>query len=214
MLVKQKIKTNLNSTRLDDHAEISIIEAPQRIKSPEKVAKPKPNTPRSKVKPSVNVKRTEIEPSPSVLTKKKPTPKSTKKPVMNTPVNDSSVITRPRRNAVRRAILDSDSDKENDSDEWSDSDTSYSDSDLLTDDDSDETEKRGNSKDSARKPKSVRKNAPSATKRPAKKKNDLIYLDLSSEEIVQVDENLITNVSEEDLANITRKFLEADLNDE
>lgn len=215
-LVKRKIRTNLDSTRLDDHAEISIIETPERVKrakSPENVAKPKVNTPRSKVKPSSSAKKTEFEPSPSVITKKKPSPKSVKKKVVNTPMaNDSSIITtRPRRNAwPRKPILDSDSDKENES-ECSDDDSSYSDSDLLTDDDSDREVEREKSKE---KPKSVRKNAPSATKRSAKKANDFIFLDLSSEEIVEVDENFHANVSEEDLANVTRKFLESDLNDE
>lgn len=215
-LVKQKIKTNLNSTRLDDHAEISIIEGPSKPKTPEKVSKPKQNTPRSKVKPSSSVKKlADIEPSPSVLTKKKPSPKSTKKKIV-TPVHDDSSIKmpRPRRNLVRKPILDleDESDKENESD-WSDNpdNSSSIDSDILTDDDSDSAEEK------VSKPKSVRKNAAggSTSKRPPKKagKNELIYLDLSSEEIVEVDENH-HNVSEEDLANITRKFLETDLNDE
>lgn len=43
---------------------------------------------------------------------------------------------------------------------------------------------------------------------------NLVYLDLSAEEVVEVDENHQTkNVSEEDLAEITRKFLASDLND-
>lgn len=199
----------MNSTRLEDHAEISIIESPKPIiqsKTPERLPKPKMNTPRSKVKPS-SVKRPDIDPSPSVLTKKKQSPKSAKKKVVNLPANDSSILTtRPRRNAARKRIIDSDSDEDDES-EWSD-DSSYSNSDLLTDDDSDQE------KENIPKPKSVRKNTASATKRPVKKANDLIYLDLSSEEIAQVDENFHANVSEEDLANITQKFLETDLNEE
>lgn len=214
-LVKRKIKTNLNSTRLDDHAEISIIETPEkvgRMTSPEKELKPKQNTPRSKFKPSFDVKKIDVKPSPSILTKKKHSPKSAKKKTVGIPANGSPISTpRPRRNIVRNPIFDTDdeSDKENESD-WSD-DNSYSDSDILTDDDSDKKT------DKVPKPKSLRgKNAAgaSASKRPAKKtdKNELIYLDLSSEEIVRVDEKYHANVSEEDLANITRKFLDADLN--
>lgn len=52
-----------------------------------------------------------------------------------------------------------------------------------------------------------------AKKKAAAKGTKLIYLDLSSEEVVEVDENHQTNVPEDDLAEITRKFLESDLND-
>lgn len=208
--VKQKIKTNLNSTRLDELAEISMIatpEKPTKMKTPEKINKPKTNTPRTKTKS----KKADIEPSPSVLIKKKVSPKSAKKKITY-PADDSSIVIRPRRNVVRKPILDSDdeSDKENESN-WSD-ESSFSDSDLLTDDDSDRKSEKG-----VQKPKSTRKNplAESTTKRKTKKtdKNDLVYLNLSAEEIVRVDEKFHSNVSEEDLANITRKFLETDLND-
>lgn len=212
------MKTNLNSTRLEDHAEISIIEAPDRVSkvnTPEKVPKTKQNTPRSKVKTSSSAKRMNVEPSPSVLTKKKTSPKSSaRKKITYSFATDSSIITpRPRRNVMKNPIVDSEdeTDKESETD-WSDDD-SYSDSDVLTDDDSD------NGVSVVSKPKSTRgKNVAgaSATKRSSKKpnKNELIYLDLSSEEIHRVDENFHANVSEDDLANITRKFLAADLNDE
>lgn len=202
---------------MDDHAEISMIatpELPHKMKTHEEVSKPKLNTPRSKVKSTPSGKKTltDIEPSPSVLTKKKPSPKSAKKNIA-TLAEDSSIISRPRRNVVRKPIFDSEeeSDKENELN-LSD-DTSYSDSDILTDDNSE----HGSEKEIL-KPKSSRKNpagASSTSKGRAKKanKNELIFLDLSSEEIVRVDENFHANVSEEDLANITRKFLETDLND-
>lgn len=210
---------------MDDHAEISIIEPSEQknaAKSPEKM--PKPKTPRSKAKPMSSAKKMAeiIEPSPSVLTKKKkPSPKSNRKKI-TTPATDSSTnASRPQRSVQKKKIVysDDESDKENESD-WSD-DGSYSDSmhdasDILTDDDS--GKENGKSKTNARKPTSVRgKNAAasSTSKRSTKKanKNDLIYLDLSSEEIAQVGKNHHANVSEEDLANITRKFLETDLND-
>lgn len=195
---------------MEDHAEISIIEGPRKQKTPEKVTKTRQNTPRSKVKPTSSLKMVkDAEPSPSVLTKKRPSPKSTKKKLA-TPADDSSIITpRPRRNLVRRPIFDSEdeSNEENESD-CSES-SSFVDSDILTDDESESEEEK------ITKPKSVRKNAPgrSTSKRPSRK-NGLIYLDLSSEEIAKVDENHHANVSEDDLANITRKFLETDLNDE
>lgn len=145
-------------------------------------------------------------PSQSVLNKLKPLE------------NDSSAIQRPKRNAVRKRILypfDEDDEKENstqsrksDEPEWtkSDSESSY----PLTEDDSDSdsnfTPKPSNT---PRKPNSISKK--SAAK---KGKNKLIYLDLSSEEVVEVNENHHSDVTEDDLANITRRFLEADLNDE
>lgn len=207
----------MDSTRLDDLSEISIIEAPKPIrelKSPEQGMKPPQNTPRSKVKPPK--KLFDVEPSPSVITKKKPSPKSNKKKNETPSKETSNVITRPQRNVRRKQIIysddDDDSDKENESD-WSE-DESYSGSasPLLTEDESDNEHKEPEPK-----PKSVRKKAPASTnKRPPTKKadkNKLIFLDLSSEEIVRVDENFHANVSEDDLANITRKFLETDLGD-
>lgn len=215
----------MDSTRLDDLSEISIIEAPKQLrlfKSPEQGMKPPQNTPHSRIKTAK--KLFDGEPSQSVLTKKKPSPKSNRKKV-ETPANDTPrSASRPQRSVQRKRIIysDDDSDKENESDlesEWSD-DSSYSESnpDLLTDDESDKEQNRTPAPTSTSKPKSVRKKPTTAStsKRSTKKsdKDKLIYLDLSSEEIVQVDENFHANVAEEDLANITRKFLETDLNDE
>lgn len=220
---------------MDEHAEISIIERPKyldRFKSPRgNGMKPPQNTPRTNYKTAIEEKNLQFnhEPSPSVLTKKKPSPKSNKKNV-GTPKTPKSkadnagsppTSSRPQRSVRRKRIVYSDDDdaseKENaQSDLTDDSYTcSVSGSELLTDDDS------GEEKDViSGTPRSVRgkKAAPtsSTTKRLPKKKankNDLIFLDLSAEEIVQVDENFHANVSEEDLANITRKFLETDLND-
>lgn len=223
--VQQKLKTNLNSTRLEELAEISIIESPKQVrelKSPEQGMRPPQNTPRSKAKPPFRAKnlfeKEMPQASPSVITKKKPSPKSNKKKVVS-PVTEASIgAPRPQRSVRRKKIIysEDESDKENDKSDWSD-DSSYSDSDavsdLLTEDDSDKE------KEVVPTPKSVRgkKTATASTsKRPTKKsdKDKLIFLDLSSEQIVEVDEHFHANVSEDDLANITRKFLETDLNDE
>lgn len=215
----------MNSTRFDDLAELSMIEAPNgavEINTPARGIKPPQNTPRSRIKPAPSTKNVlQNEPSQSVLTKKKPTPKLDAN--RNSPTSSTS-SQRPQRKARAKRIIysDDESDKENESD-WSD-DSSYSGSDseadLLTEDESEEGGAKRNrkNKNTATKPKVMRgqKATPGPTKRPTKKsdKNKLIYLDLSSEEIVQVDENFKPNVSEEDLANITKRFLEADLNDD
>lgn len=212
---------------MDEHAEISIIETPKllnRIKSPQKGMRPPQNTPRSNYKTALseqNLLAFNHEASPSVLTKKKPQTPKTNKNNLVTPKSAKTESTakssRPQRSVQRKRIIysdDEESDKENSESDWTD-DSSYSSSnsqsELLTDDGSDKE------KDTVRGPKSVRGKKAltgSTTKRSTKKtnKNDLIYLDLSSEEIVQVDENFHANVSENDLANITRKFLETDLN--
>lgn len=191
--------------------------------------KPPQNTPRTNYKTAIgeNNFQSNQEPSPSVLTKKKLSPKSNKKKVATPKAGNAASppsSSRPQRSVRRKRIIYSDDDdddaseKENARSDWTDDSSfscSVSGSELLTDDDSDEE------KDViSRTPKSVRgkKAAPtgSTTKRVPKKKatkNDIIYLDLSAEEIVQVDANFHANVSEEDLANITRKFLETDLND-
>lgn len=215
---------------MDEHAEISIIETPKhwdKFKSPRgNGMKPPQNTPRTNYKTAIGEKDFQLnqEPSPSVLTKRKPSPKSNKKNLA-TPKTDNAgsppTSSRPQRSVRRKRIIYSDDDdaseKENARSGWTD-DSNYScsvsESELLTDDNSDEEQKDVISET----PKSVRGKKPtgSTTKRLPKKKankNDLIYLDLSAEEIVQVDENFHSNVSEQDLANITRKFLETDLND-
>lgn len=216
----------MNSTRLEDHAEISIIENPEKpinkLKLPKKAAhntprvKQQQKTPHSKAS---NFKMADIEPSPSVLTKKKPSPKSVKEKIDQAAKDDSSITTprsRPKRNVRRQNIFDSDdktNDKENDyATDWT-GDTSYSNSDMLTEDESDDEYEipklknvhgRHTAGTSISKKQSSKKND----------KNDLIFLDLSSEEVVRVDANFHANVSEDDLANITRKFLETDLNNE
>lgn len=216
----------MDSTRLDDLAEISIIENPtvqpkskpiafeKPAKNTPRLKPPQVKTPRSKAKTPSSVNMRDIEPSPSVLTKKKPSPKSIKKKIDNgINISEESSV-RPKRNVQRKRIFDSDeedSDKENDHEsDWS-GDSSNSDPNFMTDDDSDHSFE-------IPKPKSVRQNgsASSTSKRPARKndKNGLVYLDLSSEEVVRVDKNFHANVSEEDLANISRKFLDSDLDNE
>lgn len=228
-IVKRKRGTNLNSTTLDDHAEISIIETPKRVnelKSSQKGMKPPQNTPQTSYKTALDEKNRCNEPSPSVLFKKRHSPKLNKQNLVKpkTPKTAANIspakssVSRPQRSVQRKRIIysdDDESDKENSASDWTDSSYACSDSDLeqlLTDDDSDKD------KDSVGEPKSTRgKKAPTGentTKRRNKKsnKNELIYLDLSSEEIAQVDENFHSNVPEDDLANITQKFLEANLN--
>lgn len=213
----------MDSTRLDDHAEISIIENPERVikqKSPEKPVvhntprlKLQHKTPRSISKPSSSTKMREVEPSPSVITKKKLSPKSNKKKTSTVVEDESSMVTpRSKRNACRKPIIDSDDETHNKENEYGSEDTgdtSYSDSELLTEDESDNDYK-------IPKLKSVCGRNAVATKRSSKKsdKNDLIFLDLSAEEVVRVDKNFHANVPEDDLANITRKFLETDLNND
>lgn len=51
-----------------------------------------------------------------------------------------------------------------------------------------------------------------AKKKTSTNAQKLVYLDLSSEEVIEVDENQQLNVSEQDLSEVTRKFLESDLN--
>lgn len=204
---------------MDDHAEISIIETPKRlneVKSTQKGIKPPQNTPRTNYKTALGAQNLfDYEPSPSVLVKKKPSPKLNVN-CMDTPKSakvSPGISSRPQRSVQRKRIVysDDESDKENSQSDWSD-DSSYagsnSESELLTDDGSDnETE-----------PKSVRgKKVPAGAtpKRSNKKinnKNGFIYLNLSSEEVEKVDENFHANVSEDDLANITQRFLETDLN--
>lgn len=207
---------------MEDHAEISIIETPKHVKefkSPKTGMKPPQNTPRSKMKPGLTarklIEKEMPQASPSMLTKKKPSPKSSKKKLCSPDTEPSVGAARPQRSVRRKRIIYSEdgSDKENNESDWSD-DSSYSDmnsaSELLTEDESDDE------KEVAPKPKSVLGKRTATSKRSTKKSNKdkLVFLDLSSEEIVEVAENFHTNVSEEDLANITRKFLQADLNDE
>lgn len=98
----------------------------------------------TQVKPPTSTKKVDTE-SPSVITKKKPSPKSAKKTVASKLIvadehDESSILTpRPRRNVARRPMLvdsEDESDKENESDSSYTND-SYSDSDMLTDDNSD-----------------------------------------------------------------------------
>lgn len=114
-----------------------------------------------------------------------------------------------------RKICDSDTESGGDTDEF-----------MTSDEDDDWNEKKDatspstySSSDDEFVPRTARKRgqivgATSTTrKKAAAKGQKLVYLDLSSEEVVEVNENHQSNVSEEDLAEITRKFLESDLND-
>lgn len=127
----------------------------------------------------------------------------------------SATSSRPQRSVRRKRIIysDDESDKENSDSHWSDN-SSNSDSELLTDDDGD------GEIVPTRQPKSVRGKKTTAERTPKRtnkklNKNDLIqYLDLSKEVVVEVDENFHANVAEDELANITQRFLETDLNAE
>lgn len=215
----------MNSTCFDEHAEISIIEAPK-INKNDKPTTSKDQTENSpiSVKKTKNSKKIDtprankaldIQPSLSVINKRRP---------LST-VNESSIISnRPQRNVNRKKIVYSSGDSDNDENasangsknasDWTESvNSSYSD--LLTDDDDGDNDFETNivtprSKNNKKCPSS------STVKRGTKKtdKNKLIYLDLSAEEVKETDEHSQSKACEEDLANITKRFLEADLEDE
>lgn len=126
------------------------------------------------------------------------------------PMNDSSLVHRPRRNVARKKLAISssdDSEKENAFDDsgsdWEKSSASEQSS-LITDDDSDSEASGG-----------TRRSKGSKMKVPTKRaKNRLTYLNLSEAEVFEVDDdNASAVVSEEDMANITKRFLAADLDD-
>lgn len=208
-VVKRNISENLDSTRIEGIDEISIIEPPDQKKNrtksvrrtpqPRKLLSTPKEKPESKSTTKKNPKNKPI--SPSVFTKR---------PIDN---DESSLIRRPKRNVARKKLAISsdseDDDKKNDfngdsSDEWVVKNES-DDSDMMTDDDSD-----SDYSESTQRTKGSRSCAP----RTAKKKNRLTYLNLSDDEVIEVEDGNKTQASEDDLANITRRFLEADLNDD
>lgn len=179
--------------------------------------KPPQRPPPSSTKTSVRSKRVQIvrdspaDTSQSMLRrdKEKVTPIVRKRNPPRTPAE----IARDRL----RKICDSDSESGNDSDK---------DVFMTSDEDEDWDAKKdassstsSSSSDDEFVPRTARKRgqlagaSSTAKKKPATKAQKLVYLDLSSEEVVEVDENYQPNVSEEDLAEVTRKFLESDLND-
>lgn len=210
---------------MDEHAEISVIETPaclNEAKSPQKGMKSPQTKPGTNYKTALTAKNLfPYEPSPSVLVKKRPSPKPKVNDLATPKTVDvsSPKSARPQRSVRRKRIVysDDESDKENLQSDWS-NDSSYSDgsseSDLLTDDDSDSGREKGGDARTPRSARGKKVRTASTRKRTNKKanKNGLVYLDLSSEEVVQVDENFHANVPEDDLANITQKFLETDLN--
>lgn len=218
-IVKRHIKDDLNSTFLEQHAEISIIEAPETKKN-EKPTTSKDQIGKSpmSVKKATNSKKIEnasakesldIQPSLSVVNKRRP---------LST-VNESSVIgKRPQRSVNRKKIIYSSDEsdhnenvspnKSGNASDWTES-VNSSNSFLTDDDDSDFETNIATPRSRSNKKCSV------TVKRVAKKDiNRLIYLDLSAEEVAETDEHFQTKACEEDLANITKQFLETDLENE
>lgn len=213
--VKRNISDNLDSTRIEALEEISMIEGPNHKKDPPKSAK---KTPRSIKKKPTEAPKT--KPLLKSSTKKALVGKQASPSVINkaaVQMDESSILQRPRRNIVRKQLVIASSDDEDDEDkenafEDSGSDWSHSEgsckSNLMTDDDSVSDESI-----STQRTKGSKMNAKTATAK-KRNKNRLTYLNLSEQEVVEVDDDARTEASEEDLANITRRFLEADLNDD
>lgn len=201
MTVKRNHPTNLNSTLVEEgaEAEISIIEPPAKVV--QSVVTCDKDTKSAKLNTESAQKQQINSPSQSVINKK------TSKPVEN----PCSATKRPQRSARKRIIysVDEDDEEENCSQIEKNSDDFFS-SDMMTDDESDSdfsTKSSGTSK-------SVMKKGKQTTN--PKKKNDkkkLIYLDLSAEEVVEVDDNDQPKMSEEDLVNMTKHFFEDNLDD-
>lgn len=198
--VKRNISENLESTRIGNLDEISIIEAEvdDRPKSTKKTPRPKkPETPKPMIRTSTKKAVGTRQMSPSVITK----PAAVQ-------LDDSSLIRRPRRNVARKQLVISSYD-----DDGSDFDDSGSDwekhsesgnANILTDDDSDSDASIG----------SYRSKGSKRTATKPRSKNRLTYLNLSEAEVIEVDgDNSGIAASEEDMANITRRFIEADLED-
>lgn len=201
----------MDSTRIEAIEEISMIEGPNYKNDPPKSTK---NTPQStKKKPAETPKPKTVAKASAkkVPVAKKPSPSMINKAPVE--LDESSIVRRPRRNVVRKqlSISSSDSEKENDFDDsgsdWSGSEDANNSS-LMTDDDSVSDDSITTSRT-----KGSKKNAKTTTAK-KRNKNRLTYLNLSEQEVIEVDDDARTEASEEDLANITRRFLETDLNDD
>lgn len=198
--VKRNHPLNLNSTLLEEgaEAEISIIEPP--AKAVQSVDTCDKDT--ESAKPSAESAQKQQIRSPSQSVINKLTSKPVEKP--------SSTTKRPKRNARKRILysFDEDDDEENSGQTNKNNDDSFS-SDMMTDDENDSDfsiKSSGTSKTITKKEKQ---------KNPKKKndKNKLIYLDLTAEEVVEVDDDYRRKISEEDLVNMTKHFFEDDLDE-
>lgn len=200
--VKRNIATDLDSTRFDD---LSVIEGPD----PAEI---------SPLKCENEQKEKEMIKSPPKSTRKKaakatPRAKAPQSPVQNRPKSPSAIgyTAKTRQAAIKvrqrlREICDSDSEDEtrdkdysitdDENDEWNESSSVESDSD------------NDQFVPSATKPKRV------VGKRSKAKKtgDEIVYLDLSAERVVEVDGDKQMG-NEDDLAEITRRFLDHDLSD-
>lgn len=200
MTVKRNHPVNLNSTLLEEgaEAEISIIEPPAKaVQSVETCDK---DTESAKLNTESARQQQINSPSQSVINK------VATKPVEKT----SSATKRPQRNARKRILysFDEDDEEECSGQTKKRSDDSFS-SEILTDDESDSdfsTKSSGTSKNATKKGKQT-------NRKQRNDKNKLIYLDLSAEEVVEVDDDDQPKISEEDLINMTKHFFEDDLND-
>lgn len=143
--------------------------------------------------------------------------------------SDASMIRRPKRNVVRKRILDSPDDLERSTQSNQSLESDWEQTESGNDSDSSDdvnfkscttSKSSGSTRKLNPRMESTRKQNPSSQstrkKAVSKKpnKNDIIFLDLSSEEVSEVNGRNPPEVSEEDLANITRRFLETDLNDD
>lgn len=179
-------------------AEISIIEPPAKaVPSFDTCDK---DTESAKLDTESAQKKQINSPSQSVINK-----------LLSIPVEKpSSATKRPPRGARKRILysFDDDDEEKNSGQTKRSSDDSFS-SDIMTDDENDSdfsTKSSGTSKNATKKGKQTN---------PKKKKNrrKLIYLDLSAEEVVEVDDNDRPKISDEDLVNMTKHFFEDDLDD-
>lgn len=101
------------------------------------------------------------------------------------------------------------------SDESEKEDADDDDEEYVASDDiytSDEDDDDASADDSPKKTKP--RNTRTRAKRPEKSKDDLVYLDLSSERVIEAHETSNNDVAEEDLKEITRRFLEDDVGNE
>lgn len=211
------IDADLDSTRLEELSMIENVEVREMsplkkedepAKTPLKASKKTPQkTPQSKKKLPLNKNVDIAKESQSVIAKK------------TNKIESPLVLKRSKRNAAEKVrqrlkqLCDTDSEDDNGKGDFSGSSdgdgdwvkTASNESSCDTDDEEFVPPSNG----------SLRNKVISSTakKRNGKTSSDqLVYFDLSAEEVVEVNEDACTNVSEEDLAEITRKFLESDLN--
>lgn len=166
---------------------------------------------KKKAKSKEKLKYSPADNSQSVLRYKKNTPTVQKRNPPRTPAQ----VARDRLRKICDSDTDSDGDDDKDEFMTSDEDEDWN----AGKNQSSSSTTSESSSDDEFVPRTAKKRGKqmTGTTSTAKKKTSanvqkLVYLDLSSEEVIEVDENHQSNVSEHDLAEVTRKFLESDLN--